>query len=87
MAQQEQHQIIIGVMGMTGTGKSTFINTLTKDPNIVVGKRLRSRTIPLNVYLCNPRAHYSNDKRKLIIASPADRHARGSLFSDEIQGL
>jgi len=35
-------KIIIGVMGMTGSGKSTFINTLTGDENIVIGSDLDS---------------------------------------------
>lgn len=37
-----RNPIIIGVMGMTGTGKSTFIKLLTKDPDITVGKGWQS---------------------------------------------
>lgn len=41
MAHQEQQPIIIGVVGMTGVGKTTFIKTLTKDPNVAVGASLQ----------------------------------------------
>lgn len=52
MMQQKQHPIYIGVMGMTGTGKSTFIKTLTNDPNVVVGTGLRSCIIlPPSLFL------------------------------------
>ena len=33
---------VIGVMGLTGTGKSTFIKTLTNDSSIVIGDNLHS---------------------------------------------
>lgn len=36
--------VFIGVMGMTGSGKSTFIKHLTEDPDIKIGTRLRSCT-------------------------------------------
>ena len=34
---------VIGVMGLTGTGKSTFIKKLTNDPNLIIGDDLWSR--------------------------------------------
>lgn len=34
---------VIGVMGLTGTGKSTFIKKLTNDPSIIIGDDLHSR--------------------------------------------
>jgi len=45
-ATKEQRDLIrvIGVMGITGTGKSTFIQKLTNDQNILVGNSLHSET-------------------------------------------
>ena len=34
---------VIGVMGLTGTGKSTFIKKLTNDKNITIGRNIYSR--------------------------------------------
>ena len=45
-AASEEHRKrirVIGVMGLTGTGKSTFIKELTNDHSIVVGDDLHSR--------------------------------------------
>ncbi|KAF8465008.1 P-loop containing nucleoside triphosphate hydrolase protein [Kalaharituber pfeilii] len=42
--QDAVNPIVIGVMGMTGTGKSTFIKLLTNDPKIIVGEDLESCT-------------------------------------------
>ena len=44
-ASEENRQRIrvIGVMGLTGTGKSTFIKNLTNDQSIVIGNDLHSR--------------------------------------------
>lgn len=55
---EEQKSIrVIGVMGLTGTGKSTFIKKLTGDHSIVVGDDLLSRNEPpkINIlsYLLN----------------------------------
>ena len=41
MTHQQQQPIIIGVLGMTGVGKTTFIKTLTGDPNVAVGASLQ----------------------------------------------
>ena len=41
---EERERIrVIMVMGLTGSGKSTFIRNLTNDPNIIIGNDLYSR--------------------------------------------
>jgi len=43
---EERERIrVIGVMGLTGTGKSTFIKKLTNDRNIIIGDDLSSQTM------------------------------------------
>ena len=39
----QNRKCVIVVMGMTGTGKSTFIKQLTNDDNLVIGEGLQSR--------------------------------------------
>lgn len=42
--EEDRHRIrVILVMGLTGTGKSTFIKKLTNDHNIAIGEDLHSR--------------------------------------------
>ena len=41
---EERERIrVIGVMGLTGAGKSTFIKRLTGDDNVVIGRNIYSR--------------------------------------------
>ena len=41
--EDQKNMRVIGVMGLTGTGKSTFIKKLTNDRSIVIGDDLHSR--------------------------------------------
>jgi ribosome biogenesis GTPase A len=37
-------EVVIGVMGVTGVGKSTFIKSITQNKDIIIGHRIFSGT-------------------------------------------
>ena len=91
MPKPEKGPIIIGVMGMTGTGKSTFINKLTNDPDIAIGTGLRSCLISPND-LHTPDLIYPifvdedcYEICKLIRTPSRNRHQGDPKFDDVLQ--
>ncbi|CAG8261014.1 unnamed protein product [Penicillium salamii] len=52
--------VLIAVMGLTGTGKSTFIQTATESPEVVVGHDLESCTSEMKGYTFHYKGHNVN---------------------------
>ncbi|KAF5384431.1 hypothetical protein D9615_003467 [Tricholomella constricta] len=58
--------IVIAVMGPTGAGKSTFINTLFGEAVAEVGHDLQSQTAQVQHYILNPKSEH----RTIIVDTP-----------------
>ncbi|CAG8361038.1 unnamed protein product [Penicillium salamii] len=52
--------VLIAVMGLTGTGKSTFIQTATESPEVIVGHDLESCTSEMKGYTFHYKGHNVN---------------------------
>ncbi|CRL21568.1 GTP-binding protein, HSR1-related [Penicillium camemberti] len=52
--------VLIAVMGLTGTGKSTFIQTATQSPEVIVGHDLESCTSEMKGYTFHYKGHNVN---------------------------
>jgi len=66
------NDIVIPVMGPTGAGKSTFINTLLGEERMLVGHELTSCTIQPQAITINPIPHHSHLKgyRLVLVDTP-----------------
>ena len=52
MRSWSNEEVVVAVMGVTGAGKSSFIQDVTGDQNIRIGHDLESGTVSLSTYLC-----------------------------------
>ncbi|KIM94588.1 hypothetical protein OIDMADRAFT_79278, partial [Oidiodendron maius Zn] len=58
--------VLIAVMGMTGTGKSSFIRQLTGSDEVKVGHSLRSCTSKVDIHVYN----YRNKRKIFLLDTP-----------------